>query len=320
MQNIWSFIEEMLLRREPVVLIVVSEVRGSSPGKKGFKMAISTQGKKAGSIGGGPMEYSLEKFAMESLQTTQPKAFTKRQVHSPDAGREASGLICAGEQHHVFVKLFPEDIITIRDITASSEKGMPGRLVLSPQGIQFLEPPDNTHAVLSKHPEGVWRYEEVLLPEPVLYIFGGGHVSVPVTSIARVLGFRAEVYDDRKGLITMEENTAANHREVIGYEQAANVIKSPASSYVCIMTVAHTSDQLILEQLLPLPLRYLGMIGSKKKVKTIFSNLLAKGADPAALERVDAPMGMAINSETPAEIAVSITAEIIRRKNQSSSH
>jgi len=319
MQSIWSFIEDRLLRSEPVVLIVVSDVRGSSPGKKGFKMAIGSQGDKAGSIGGGPMEYSLEKFALESMQTSKPKAFTNRQVHSPDAGKEASGLICAGEQHHVFVKLFPEDIATIRDITASLEKGIPGRLVLSPEGLQFLDPGDNTHAGLSELPENTWRYEEVLLPEPVLYIFGGGHVSVPVTRIARILGFRVEVYDDRKGLITMEKNTAANHKEVIGYEQAASVIKSPASSYVCIMTVAHASDQLILEQLLPLPLRYLGMIGSKNKVETIFSNLLARGVDPAALERVDAPMGMAINSETPAEIAVSITAEIIRRKNQLSS-
>ncbi len=299
------------------MLIVVTEVRGSSPGKKGFKMAVGSQGEKHGTIGGGPMEYSLEKVALDSLQANTPKAFTKRLIHSADAGEEASGLICAGEQHHVFVKLSPDDASTIIKISSTLYEGQSGYLSIHSTGLQFaLSSEYNIRGHQSEQAAVEWIYGEMLTPQPVLYIFGGGHVSVPVTKVARVLGFRVEVYDNRAELPTLENNTHADQKHIISYQDAATQIKVPTNAFVCIMTVSHASDQLILEQMLPLPLRYLGMIGSRKKVNTIFENLRVKGFEDAALERIDAPMGMAINSETPAEIAVSIMAEVIRRKNQ----
>lgn len=299
------------------MLLVVTEVHGSSPGKKGFKMAVDAGGQKHGTIGGGPMEFSLEKEAMQSLLTDTPKAFTKRLVHSADAGKEASGLICAGEQHHALVKLTPEDSPTIAKVASTLAEGQSGWLSIHAGGLHFsASSPGNTGSPRSEPESGDWTYVEMLVPQPVLYIFGGGHVSIPVTQVAKVLGFRVEVYDNREELPTLENNHHADHREIISYPEAAARIKSPVNAFVCIMTVSHASDQLILEQMLPLPLQYLGMIGSRKKVQTIFNNLREKGADEEALARIDAPMGIAIHSETPAEIAVSILAEVIRRKNQ----
>lgn len=316
MHSIWDFIEERLKQSNPVMLIVVAGVRGSSPGKVGFKMAIDKQGTKTGSIGGGPMEYSLEKFAVESLEASSPVAFTKKMIHSQDAGEHASGLICAGEQQHVFAKMLPEDIDTVKMIKNALGNGVSGHLTITARGLQFAVTQEQDSSLPAIGQQEELLYEEVLSPEPVLYIFGGGHVSIPVSQMGRILGFRVEVYDDRKGLETLESNKWAQVRDVIDYGDAASRIKSPESSYVCIMTVSHSSDQQVLEQMLPLPLKYLGMIGSKNKVRTIFSNLREEGASNASLERVDSPMGIKINSETPAEIAVSILAEVIRRKNK----
>ncbi len=315
MENIWIFIEQRLEQGNPVILLVVTEVKGSSPGKRGFKMAVDSTGEKTGSIGGGPMEFTMEKLSVEQLQDPSPGAFTKRMVHSADAGEEASGLICAGEQRHVLVTISPDESSTVRSIRQSLESGKGGHLYVTAGGLHFSGN-DSSEPSAAGRPEGDVIYEEVLTPSPVLYIFGGGHVSIPVSQLGRMLGFRVEVYDNREGLSTLEENTWANAKGVIQYENAATLIRSPESSFVCIMTVAHASDERVLEQMLPLPLRYLGMIGSRNKVRTLFSNLREKGADLSALERVDAPMGVPINSETPAEIAVSIFAEIIRRKNK----
>ncbi len=315
--HIWHFILDKLNRHEPVMLIVVTEVRGSSPGKKGFKMVVGSQGEKQGTIGGGAMEFSLEKVAWDSLKANTPKAFTKRLIHSADAGEEASGLICAGEQHHVFVKLSPADKSAIAEITTTLANGQSGYLIINAMGLQFsLASKGKKRGDKGKQAAGEWIYEEILTPQPVLYIFGGGHVSIPVTKVARVLGFRVEVYDNREGLPTLENNTHADHKQIISYQDAAAQLKAPGNAFVCIMTVSHATDQLILEQMLPLPLKYLGMIGSRKKVNTLFENLRVKGFEEATLARVDAPMGIAINSETPAEIAISIMAEVIRRKNQ----
>ncbi len=313
----WQFIQDKLHRQEPVMLIVVTGVRGSSPGKKGFKMAVGNNGERYGTIGGGTMEFSLEKQAIKNLLTSTPKVFTKHLVHSNDAGEQASGLICAGEQHHAFIKLSQDDAPIIAEITSTLADGQSGCLTIRSTGLQFTpvlkgkqkDDRDKQHT-------GEWIYEEMLHPQPVLYIFGGGHVSIPVTKVAKVLGFRVEVYDNREKLPTMEHNDDADHKQIISYRDASAQVKAPGNTFVCIMTVSHASDQLILEQMLPLPLKYLGMIGSRKKVDAIFENLRVKGFDDEVLARVDAPMGIAINSETSAEIAISIMAEIIRRKNK----
>ncbi len=313
----WQFIQDKLHRQEPVMLIVVTGVRGSSPGKKGFKMAVGSHGEKYGTIGGGPMEFSLEKLALKSLLTDAPKAFTKRLIHSADAGEQASGLICAGEQHHAFIKLGQADAPVIAEIVSTLSGGQSGYLTIHATGLQFAPAlKGKQEADRENAPASEWIYEEVLHPQPVLFVFGGGHVSIPVTKVAKVLGFRVEVYDDRQGLPTLENNNDADHKQIISYRDAAAQVKVPDNAFVCIMTVSHASDQLILEQLLPLSLKYLGMIGSRKKVDAIFGNLRIKGFEETALAKVDAPMGVAIESETPAEIAVSIMAEVIRRKNK----
>ncbi len=315
MTTIWHFIEKRLSDNEPVMLIVVIDVKGSSPGKKGFKMVVASDGTCAGSIGGGHMEYAMVDLAREKLQEPGSKPFIKKQVHAAKAGKDASGLICAGEQLHAFIPLAMPELDKIRSLIQAQKKEMEGILELSSEGLYFQTNNGQPFAGMNEPAADDWHYAEKLSPPDTLYIFGGGHISIPMSQIFCMLGYRVVVLDDREHLVTMQKNTFAHDKKTIDYREAAAHIRHPETARVCIMTVSHATDQDILEQMLALPLKYLGMIGSKKKVQKIFSNLLAKGGSQEKLQRVNAPMGVSIKSETPEEIAISIAAEIIRQKH-----
>lgn len=302
------------------MLIVVIDVKGSSPGKKGFKMAVSSDGQLFGSIGGGVMEYNLVELAKRALRENQRQVFLKKQVHAPDAGKDASGLICAGEQMHAFIPfLGVSESDGIKTILRSHAVGKSCIMHLSEDGFfVFTDDEFNNKAGSLMHAESdeKWFYTEEIRPPDTLYIFGGGHISLPLSQLCRMIGFRVVVVDNRPDLNTMTSNDFAHKKELISYQDAGSCIVHPATSYVCIMTVSHASDQQILEQMIRLRPAYLGMIGSRKKVDRIFSNLKQKGVSESDLQMVDAPMGIPINSETPAEIAVSIVARIIMERNK----
>lgn len=312
--DIWSFIINELEKENRVMLITVIAVRGSSPGKRGFKMAVSSGGQIFGSIGGGVMEYKMVELAREIIPDTSQKAFLKWQIHDPNAGEDASGLICAGSQLHAFTPLSSADLEQLQTLRTGIEKGTTGFLKLSVRGVEVVQDMGSENPDIFEG--AAWRYTEQLQLPETLYIFGGGHISLPLSQIARLIGLRVVVLDDRESLNTMEQNSFAHKKMTIDYADAATHIIHPPASFVCIMTVGHGSDQLILEQMLHLPLKYLGMIGSKKKIQKIFSSLGEKGFTAERLDAVDAPMGIPINDELPEEIAVSIAAGIIKIKNK----
>ncbi len=303
------------------MLIVVTQVKGSSPGRVGFKMVVTSGGELVGSIGGGVMEYKMVELARATMAGQDHRPFLKRQVHSPDAGDDASGLICAGEQMHAFVPLNENHLGVLQKLRQALNEGNACLLRLTDSGMEVFEQhqqekrADFGTAGFSESAAG-WSYTEAVRPPDTVYIFGGGHISLPLSQLCRMTGFRVVVLDDRDGLFTMTSNPHANEKRLISYSDSGKQIAHPPASYVCIMTVSHASDELILGQMAGLPLQYLGMIGSKNKVRKIFSNLLAKGLSKDQLEQVDAPMGLAINSESPAEIAVSIVSKMIMEKNK----
>ncbi len=319
--DIWQYIETCLGKGGHLVLIVVTQVKGSSPGRVGFKMVVTSGGELFGSIGGGVMEYKMVDLAKATMAGQDDRPFLKRQVHSPDAGDDASGLICAGEQVHAFVPLNTGYLGLLQQLRHALGKGNECLLRLSASGMEVFEQHQQEKQADwgspgYSEPAAGWSYTETISPPDTVYVFGGGHISVPLSQVCRMTGFRVVVLDDREGLSTMASNTHADEKRLISYSDAGKQIAHPPASYVCIMTVSHASDELILGQVAGLPLRYLGMIGSKNKVSKILSNLLARGIAKDLLEQVDAPMGLAINSESPAEIAVSIVAKMIMEKNK----
>jgi len=155
-------------------------------------------------------------------------------------------------------------------------------------------------------------YIEPIIPAPVLYIFGGGHISFSLVRIGKILGFRLVVIDDREEYANPERFPEADRIIAADYTNAFGQMSVDRFSYLVIVTRDHAYDETVLEWAITTDAKYIGMIGSRKKIKTIYDNLTAKGVTEESFKRVHAPIGLDIKAETPEEIAVSILAEIIQ--------
>ncbi len=150
-----------------------------------------------------------------------------------------------------------------------------------------------------------------LNPSPKLYVIGAGHVGWHLARAASAADFRVHVIDDREKFASQERFPEATEIVVAPVAEWAATADLTPDSYVVIVTRGHQGDLDCLRALAPRPLRYLGLIGSRAKVARIHDALLAEGLAPGILERVHAPIGLNIGAITPAEIAVSILAQLI---------
>jgi xanthine dehydrogenase accessory factor len=169
-------------------------------------------------------------------------------------------------------------------------------------------------------------FVEPILPPPMLYIFGGGHISVALARVANQVGFSIGIVDDRDTFANAERFTMASEIHT-SYEAAFEKIRPNSATYLVIVTRGHKDDMRVLswavgtEQRGFSP-RYIGMIGSRRKVIAVYKALEKEGTSFEKFERVHAPVGLDIGALTPEEIAVSITAELIavRRNSENVAH
>jgi xanthine dehydrogenase accessory factor len=155
-------------------------------------------------------------------------------------------------------------------------------------------------------------YIEPIIPKSTLYIFGGGHISFFLARIGKMMDFRVVVIDDREEYSNPERFPEVD--KIIADEYANTFAHIPAdnASYLVLVTRSHAFDQIVLQWAVSTNARYIGMIGSRKKIKKVYDALKGMGVSKEDLKRVHAPIGLNINAETPQEIAVSIIAEIIK--------
>ena len=158
--------------------------------------------------------------------------------------------------------------------------------------------------------------EEWFLPQPKLVILGAGHVSQYVSKLASMLDFYTIVIDERKEFACKELFPEANEIYCVSFDKADSYFPKETNTCYVIVTRGHKDDRLCLKKTLSLKSHYVGMIGSKKKVKQTYDALLEEGYQQAELDKVHAPIGLPIKAVTPAEIAVSIMSEIIAIKNE----
>lgn len=154
-------------------------------------------------------------------------------------------------------------------------------------------------------------YIEPLAAAAQLYIIGAGHVGWHLARLAQETGFRIHIVDDREKFANAERFPGAAEIVVGDIPAWLAGVQIPAHAYVAIITRGHQHDLSALRALATRPLRYLGMIGSKAKVARVYDALIAEGVPADALTRVHAPIGLDIGAVTPAEIAVSILAELV---------
>lgn len=154
-------------------------------------------------------------------------------------------------------------------------------------------------------------FVEPVLPPALLYVFGAGHVAVNLCQVASNAGFEVIVSDDRSSYATKERFPSAREVHALEFDVAMQKLDPNEASYVVIVTRGHRDDMRILRWAVQTRARYIGMIGSKRKVIEIFKNLKKEGLAAELFERVHAPVGLDIGAITPEEIAVAITAELI---------
>jgi xanthine dehydrogenase accessory factor len=164
-------------------------------------------------------------------------------------------------------------------------------------------------------------FVEPILPQPIVYLFGGGHVSMAMAKVASSAGFAIGVVDDREAFANLQRFPMA--QEIFtSYEQAFEKIQPNASTYLVIVTRGHKEDMRVLAWAARTEARYVGMIGSKRKVISVYKALEKEGYRSEEFERVYAPMGLEIGALSPEEIAISIVAELIavRRNADAAAH
>ncbi len=152
---------------------------------------------------------------------------------------------------------------------------------------------------------------EPVLPTPLLYLFGAGHVSLELYKAARNAGFDVIVTDDRDTYANQARFPEA--REVIAqdFDHALAALSPNESAYIVIATRGHRDDMRVLRWAVQTPAKYIGMIGSKRKAITVYRELVKEGLKPEIFDRVHSPVGLDIGAITPEEIAISIMAELI---------
>ncbi len=156
-------------------------------------------------------------------------------------------------------------------------------------------------------------YIEAIVPKPSLYIMGAGHIGYFLARMAKMADFRVVVCDNRPEYANQERFPETDELIADEYGTIFERLSVNASSFIVIVTHGHAHDQVALEWALKTKARYIGMIGSRKKTRQVFDNLISKGFSGEDIEkRVFSPIGLNIKAETPAEIAISIMAEMIQ--------
>ena len=314
--DVWRALAGALESGLPCALLAVADSRGSSPGRRGAVMAVGGDGPLAGTIGGGVAEAALVDRVAADLRAGSLTAQRVPMEHRQGAP-DASGMICGGSQVVALAPLSGGDLAGVSAVVDALAAGMPVTWSIDPDGWRVVNggagsadpeglPERHASAPPGGGPSGrtgpEWAQVLSSGPTHVVHLVGAGHVGSALAPLLVGLDFRVVLVDERAGLAV--EAVAAHERVTRPYEELAEVVRPGRTSFAAIMAHSHQRDAVALAALEPLELGYLGLLGSRAKVRRIVG-------DREMPARFHAPMGLPIGSATPAEIAVSIAAEMI---------
>jgi xanthine dehydrogenase accessory factor len=318
------------------------ETRGSTPQKAGAAMVVYADGSQAGTLGGGCVEAEVKRKALAALQSGQ--ASIERFQLDSDYGWD-DGLICGGR---MLVLIDPMTTPESREYIEALAKAIDStsgaiEAIVFDAAASGLTPPASylfvedrrlvatAHATEKPTPELLSSLPDLErrpgasashgiallphLPRCRLLIVGGGHVGQAVAQLAAEVDFDVWVVDDRPEYVTPQRFPSAERRISGSFKEILKSIEVTSATYCLIVTRGHNHDEEALYHLVNRGARYVGMIGSRRKIRLIFDDLLNEGVSQESLDQVYAPVGLDIGSQTVAEIAVSITAQLIAHRN-----
>ncbi len=320
MIEFWKTLQKYLRAEKPVFVTFVAENTAHSPGTLGAKMLI-TADESRGTIGGGTMELNLAKRARQILASGKDFVPEMQTLHHRASGPgEKSGMICAGSQTNVYCLCRPEkDHAIVEKIVNFLEQHRSGVVKIDRAGLRLEAQPidsKNPQTFLEKHEEG-WCYVEQLINLRRVAIIGGGHCSLALSRVLRPLGYEISVFDTRPDVATFVENEAAHQKfSIDDYCDAGNRIAFPELTRVIVMTADMKSDARGLLGVAGKPFPFIGVMGSKAKIAAIFKELRAAGISESDLQKITAPVGLPMRSNTPQEIAISVAAQLLQMEGE----
>ena len=310
-----------LLRGEDLVLVTVVASSGATPRGAGARMLIGPQGRIVGTIGGGAVEYRSEQIAREVLAS---RSSLGHQFSLTRDDVQNLGMICGGNVtvfFHFLPAGDPAAIALAEEAEERFAKGQDFWLVsdLAAGGCLRLADKSDPElaACLARHPqriqtEGKDLYIEQIASSGKVYIFGGGHVAQELVPVLAHVGFSCVVMDDREEFAKPELFPGAKQVILGDFRRIGDYLSIGEEDYVCVMTRGHAFDTLVQAQVLKCAPCYCGVIGSRHKAAGVRKMLSQEyGLSDAELDRVTTPIGLDIKGETPAEIAISIAAQMI---------
>ena len=329
---------QILKKGKDAVLIRIVRREGSAPRSVGSGCIVDGDGTLSGSIGGGLLEHRAVQKAKVLLEKRVTSFCTIEMTAKEIAGE---GMICGGRVDLFFEPILAEDHAAVELFGAIAElvqNGGSGTLItrmsdgthaLAPDNrmlvkkdgsvvgtIPGVQLPDQAIRAYLVEPSGTdaTLFLEPIEQNPELLLFGGGHIATFVSPLAKMIGFRVSVFDDRGTFANRERFPEADEIYGMSYGEAFQQIAITESSYIVIVTRGHRGDRDVLDLVLKSggSPAYIGMIGSVRKRNTLYKAMIENGMSEQALSRIHSPIGLDIGAQTPAEIAISIIAEIIR--------
>ena len=345
MNEIYQGMKKAAKEDKQCVLATIIKQAGPAPRGIGAKCLIGEEGLLAGTVGGGLLEARTIREAARVLESGLP---TKVSFVLKGKDVEQTDMLCGGEAEIFIEPVLYDAHIPIFERAAAIEKRGGKAALVTVLDIEFWKDqqvpkglftkdgavvgntdfstkikdllPDVLEKVMnSRSPERVEMasskvsevFVEPVVSNPVLYIFGGGHVSRQIVPLAARVGFKVVVVDDREEFTRPEDLPGAEVYQ-LPFDGVMDKFPVDEDSYLVIVTRGHIHDKNVLAQALKTNAKYVGMIGSRRKRNIIYQKLLEQGFTREDLERVYSPIGLDIGAETPEEIAVSIVAELIK--------
>ncbi len=321
MRAMLNTMKTYLLRGEDLVLVTVVASSGATPRGAGARMLIGPQGRIVGTIGGGAVEYRSEQIAREVLAS---RSSLGHQFSLTRDDVQNLGMICGGNVtvfFHFLPAGDPAAIALAEEAEERFAKGQDFWLVsdLAAGGcLRLTDKSDPSLAPrLTRHPQRIQEdgkdlYLEQISSSGKVYIFGGGHVAQELVPVLAHVGFSCVVMDDREEFAKPELFPGANQVILGDFRRIGDFVSIGQEDYVCVMTRGHAFDTLVQAQVLKCAPCYCGVIGSRHKAAGVRKVLSQEyGLSDAELDRVTTPIGLDIKGETPAEIAISIAAQMI---------
>ncbi|MEW6455484.1 MAG: XdhC/CoxI family protein [Acidobacteriota bacterium] len=344
--DILKELKEIIEKDKEVVIATVIDAKGSTPRRIGAKMIIKRDGTIVSSVGGGLAEAEVIKAAEEIFEGGNNRVLELKFYE----GKEAKGVGICGGKMQVFLEKIDslewinllmenreEELISGTVITCENVENLfPGERVLIKKNGSFVKDSGNNFinnliqkemlessiksfpylSTLNFEDKRVTIFFESFFEKPEILIMGAGHVGMELYKIAKNFNFKIVILDDRKDFANRERFPEADEIICDSWDGMLKNLKINSNSFCVLVNREHSLDQKILKNIVEKEAAYIGMIGSRRKINTIFETLKKEGISEIYLKKVRSPIGIDIGAESPEEIALSIMAEIIKIKNK----